>query len=816
MSVDDGFARRLSPTFLAAFLGCRVSAAWTLQAWRGARQQPQAGEDGQAELIKRKGVEHENRCLEALSFRYGEPVVVPGGSREARLAATLAAMEARAPLIAQAALGDGTWIGYADFLVRVDEPRSRWAWSYEPWDAKLARSARPDHVMQITLYGDLLENAQGRVADHGALMLGTGDPDQPFAIERFRLAEFRHYVRRAARRLEGFAADLPADLAPEPCSHCGKCDWSPACQAYWEKIDHLSRVADITRRQRERLVAAGVATGDSLASLGAPRIAGIGTETLGRLVQQARLQRETAETGMPVHEVLPPEPGFGFDRLPPPDPDDLFFDFEGDPMHPGGLEYLCGVLWRARAGDDDGETVPGHPTLRFLAIWAHDRNGERLAFDRLMTFLRARLSRAPGAHLYHYAPYEKTALRRLASMHAIHEAAVDDLLRDSRTVDLYRVVREALRVGEPSYSIKSLERFYMPARTTEVVSGGDSMVIYDRWQQCGNPADLEAIRDYNRDDCLSTLLLRDWVLGIAQAVGRRRETKFVTPVALPETDEERERRLNREAREREQAALEASLLDETASDSEARQLMADLVGFHRREQKPAWWAYFDRQERTAEELQEDDECLGGCVAAGEDWIGQFARSFTFRFRYPEQETKLREGATVHLAETGQAAGTIHVLDEDERLITLKRGKGSGELPATVSLIPGGPINVDVIRSAVWTVAVDMAAGGRGFPHLGALLRRERPRLKGRTPGEAIIPIGDREDSARLLTASISAVRALDRSWLVIQGPPGAGKTYTISHLITALVADGKTVGIASNSHKAIDNVLHAVASVGGD
>lgn len=498
---------RLSPTFFAAFIGCPVSAAWTLEQRSGLRRLPEAGRDEHAELIQRKGIEHETRCLGALSARYGAPVTVLPGAHEQRMAATLAAMEAGVPLIAQAALADGTWIGYADFLLRVELPGPRWAWSYEPWDAKLARSARPEHVMQIALYGDLLGSVQGRVADHGALMLGTGNPDQPYAVERFRLDDLRYYVRRAAGRLEVFANDLPAALVPESCGYCGKCGWSPACEMHWEEIDHLCRVSDITRRQRERLAAAGIRTSALLGALSNVRVGGIGDETLARLVQQARLQREAETTGRGSYEVLPSEPGFGFDRLPAPDPDDLFFDFEGDPMHPGGLEYLCGVLWRAQPGDQEGEPVPDHPGLRFLAIWAHNRGEERQALARLMGFLSGRLAAAPGAHLYHYASYEKTAIRRLASMHALAEAQVDDLLRHCRMVDLYRVVRGSVRLGERSYSIKSLERFYMSPRTTEVNSGGDSLVLYDQWRETGEVSALEAIRDYNRDDCLSTLLL---------------------------------------------------------------------------------------------------------------------------------------------------------------------------------------------------------------------------------------------------------------------------------------------------------------------
>ena len=108
-----------------------------------------------------------------------------------------------APLIYQAALADYTWIGFADFLVRVASPCPRWAWSYEPWDAKLARSARPEHLLQLALYGDLLAAIQARGVAQGWLMLGSGDHAVPYVAEPFRLDEVRYYVRRAGAAARG-------------------------------------------------------------------------------------------------------------------------------------------------------------------------------------------------------------------------------------------------------------------------------------------------------------------------------------------------------------------------------------------------------------------------------------------------------------------------------------------------------------------------------------------------------------------------------------------------------------------------------------
>jgi predicted RecB family nuclease len=809
--LDEGIGR-LSPTLAAAFLGCSASAAWTLESRRGLREAVEPADDPQAALVVRKGHEHEAACLAGLRERYGDCVEISSGTLQTRFAATVDAMERGAPLIYQAALTSGGWLGYADFLIRVEDGCPRWAWSYEPWDAKLAHSARPEHVLQIALYGDLLDTVQGRPAYQGCLMLGTGEPGTPYKVESFPLHEVRYYVRRAARRLEAFAADLPTGLMPEPCSFCSKCNWSAACAVRWEEADHLCRVADITKRQTRRLTEAGVSTLSMLARHDGARIAGIAPETLVRLAQQARLQKQTATSGLGTLVIIPHQPGLGFDKLPPADAGDLFFDFEGDPMHPGGLEYLCGVLWQAASGEEKGEVVPGRPHLRFRGFWAHDRVQEKHTFAELMAFLITRLARSPGAHLYHYAPYEKTALRRLASMHATAETAVDELLRTNRMVDLYRVVRESVRVGEPGYSIKNLECFYMPARTTAVASGGDSLVIYDRFRETGESSLLNDLRDYNRDDCLSTLLLRDWLIERGKEASHWPPTPEVpSEASVGKSAVKDDGQIEREERERAQEALEAALVaDPAAPDAESRQLMADLVGFHRREARPAWWAFFDRQERTVEELLDDGECIGGCIADGKDWQGQDKRSLTFRYCYPEQETKLREGSAVHIAATGEAVGSIFALDERSRIVTLKRSSAKGELPRELSLMPGGPVSTDTLRDAVWKVARDIAEGGDAFPHVAGILRRDAPRLSGRPPGAPVIELIDRDDPDRLLEASKRAVHALDRSWLVIQGPPGAGKTYTTSHLILSLIRAGKTVGVASNSHKAIDNVLHAV------
>ena len=168
-------------------------------------------------------------------------------------------------------------------------------------------------------------------------------------------------------------------------------------------------------------------------------------------------------TGSDTFVLLQPQPESGFSLLPDPSAGDLFFDFEGNPFwdKDGSLEYLWGIL------DTERQFTPLH---------AHDHATERLAFETFVDLVHERLKRFPDLHVYHYAQYEITALRRLMGRYGTREAELDDLLRREVFVDLYRVVRNAIRVSRPGYGLKELEAFLDFERQAEVKDGGTSIV----------------------------------------------------------------------------------------------------------------------------------------------------------------------------------------------------------------------------------------------------------------------------------------------------------------------------------------------------
>ena len=189
---------------------------------------------------------------------------------------------------------------------------------------------------------------------------------------------------------------------------------------------------------------------------------------------------------------------------------------EGDPLFDPaeGLEFLFGVLWR----EADGSTT-------YRAFWAHDRDEEQRAFEQFVDFVCERRRAYPDMHVYHYAAYEPSTLARLMGTHATREEEVDELLRGQVFVDLLQVVRQSLRAGVESYSLKDVEKLFF-TRQAEVSSGNEAVIEFERWLDDRDDARLEAIATYNEEDCLATLELRDWLLAqrpAAEAALRRRD-----------------------------------------------------------------------------------------------------------------------------------------------------------------------------------------------------------------------------------------------------------------------------------------------------
>jgi predicted RecB family nuclease len=805
-----------APTDLVRFLGCAHATALDLQRLRDPASLPEkADDDALTGLVQQQGLAHEDAYRQRLAQEIDLIEIPVTGSLSARAAATVGAMRSGAPAIFQAAFLDLPWHGFADFLKRVERPSTLGGWSYEPVDTKLARSMKPAYLVQLGLYAAMIAKVQGEMPRRVHVALGSG------AEESFRLVEFQRTLDAARGRYLGFIVAQDAGTAPpsrpQPCDTCHYCGWREVCTTRWEEEDHLSRVAGLGRPQAAKLEAAGITTMAALADETEDgRVPRMAAATFAKLRAQARLQRSRKQGGKPAVEMLAPEPGRGFALLPRPHPADLFFDLEGDPLTPGGRDYLWGLHYR------DGSTS------EFRFRWGHDADAERVAFESTVDWIMAHLDANPGAHVYHYAPYEVTALRRLSTLHASREDAVDRLLRERRLVDLYAVLRQAIRTTEPDLSLKTMEVFFAEKRAEAVTSAGDSIVEYKSWQETGEQRILDDILAYNKVDCENTEALRDWLVSLRVDGLPWRE---VGPAVVVPDEKAEAHREAEEAAAALVAAIESGPLPPSAR---GRTLVSHLTQFLERADKPAFWAMFDRCEKDEDDLIDDGECIGAISPFPDEdgaWLTTVKRSIVARYAFPPQDTKLREGSAVLHAPSLIKVGKIESIDARGGVLTVKRGKAAaGGFPHNGSLIPEPTVPNGILKAAIRRVArhwaglpdedepcvaeeetpVDTASDTTAGPRYRALLdfiERAPPRLVDQV-NEPMV-----RDGEDLLKAVTLRCFELDESYMFIQGPPGTGKTYISAHVIVSLLAAGKRVGVSSNSHKAVNNLLRKVEEV---
>ena len=859
-------------TDLVGFLACRHLLGLERAAMAKLVRKP-IRNDPMIDRVAKRGLAHEQRYLEDLEAQglrvvriekdgsavaplagQGASTDVPRDTRaelETAQAQTIEAMRSGADVVYQATFFDGTWRGHADFLLKrahePGEPDSAFGpWHYEVADTKLARHVKASAILQVCSYVEQLTRIQGRQPEFLYIVLGGSA--RP--TDRQRVEDYMAYYRRVKAEFEATvglhgevvvpAAYPPLGTYPEPVEHCDVCRWAVDCKTRRRKDDDVSLVAGASGKLRRELKARDVPTRRGLAGLPLPLdppLAGVGKEAFARTREQARIQVESDDADTVLYELLPiqrdpegvPVPLRGFLGLPEPSPGDLFLDLEGDPFAlDDGVDYLFGILEPA-VPEDGAWAEPGESGVpKFHEIWSIDDAGkvtpaaERAAFERTIDLILDRWARDPNLHVYHYAAYERTAFGRLAQRYGTREAEVDDMLRAGLLVDLYRVVRQGLRAGVESYSIKKIEPLYGLVREQDLKDAGSSIVMFETWleEEGETPVEdtdriLREIAAYNRDDVLSNWRLRDWL------EARRPELEAMEGETLPRPGREGEP-ASPELKEQERrvaelaAALSEGVSDDPAErardpDGAARWLLAQLLGWHRREDKAAWWRFFDLLKMTNEQLIEEREPLAGLELVGEPREEKNALVYTFTF--PAQDTKVDVGSDVTDPATRKGTGSVASIDVIGRTMELKRGKASWDRPLPAALVPNSVISTaglsaSLLRTGEHVLAYGLdalASAEPGAPDLRAarsLLLAESPGLE---PGAPLV-LG----SETPLHAAVRLAPGLEGRLLPIQGPPGSGKTFTGARIVIELAMAGRRIGVVANSHKVIGNLLRRI------
>jgi uncharacterized protein len=623
-----------------------------------------------------------------------------------------------------------------------------------------------------------------------------------FIPQAYRFADYAAYFRRVQKGLLAALAAAPSPANyPDPKEHCEVCRWAEACDKRRRSDDHLCLVAGITKVQIGELKEHGVTTAEALASVPFPlpwKPERGSLPSYNRIREQARIQVQALRTGERAFELLPIEPGFGLTRLPAPSRGDVFLDLEGDPfVGEHGLEYLFGYVAKDGRAQD-----------HYHHHWSFTRAEEKQAFECFVDRVMETWRQFPDMHIYHYAPYEPAALKRLMGRYATREEEIDRMLRADLFVDLYQIVRHAIRASVESYSIKQLEPFYRFERKTPLAEANAALFRLQSRLELGDPSAIEedgkvVVRDYNADDCRSTVALRDWLEVLREHLIAE-GAEIPRPESREDTPSENVSAWLKQIQPLIERLTEGVPADplERAPDQQGRWILAHILDFHRREDKSAWWEYFRLSALSAEELLDERAALSDLeyIGAVPPATGSRVRVPVHRYRFPLQDTDLRGGEDLRSL-GGEVLGTVDAIDFANRTIDIKKqAKTADTHPQAVfahTLVGTKELSLSLVRIAEY-VAEHALTGDGPYQAARHLLLKMPPR----TGGEPLMREGETTRDAALRLC-----RHLGSGILPIQGPPGAGKTVLAADMILELVALGKTVGITATSHKVIRNLV---------
>jgi len=787
----------LSASDLVGHLNCRHLTHLESEALRLCQRRP-VFHDPMLEILMQRGAIHEANYVNQLVDSGYQAVRISGvGVMKDFVDDTLEAMRSGVQVIVQPAFQCGIWGGRADVLRRISEPSALGDWSYEVIDTKLARETKAGTILQLCLYADLLGEIQGRRPEFVYVVT----PGADFVVQRYRTTAFAAYYRSVKVGLEqSLSSGALSSVYPDPKEHCEICSWRVACQARRREDDHLCLVAGITKVQIAELRRNGIHTVRGLSTLPLPLPwkpeRGV-RESYERSREQARMQVLARATGKPEYETIDPQPGVGMANLPAPSAGDVFLDLEADPfVGDCGLEYLFGYVFL----DDAGMPL-------YENSWALSRAEERATFERFVDFVILRWARFPNMHVYHYASYEPGALKRLMGRYASREDEIDRMLRGRLFVDLYSVVRQGIRASVESYSIKNLEQFYEFTRTTPLDQARSALVVVESALELDDAAGIDSgardvVAGYNQDDCISALRLRNWLEGIRSwLIDQRNSIDRPAAVSAEPTQELSERQIR-------VAALVSELIADIPDDrvarsaeQQARWLLANVLDWHRRESKSAWWERFRLAALPSEELLDERDAASGLAFVGS--VGGTTKAPIHRYAFPPQDIELRGGETL-FAVGGSKLGKVEAVSLEQRTIDIKKRQDTASVHP-VAAFASDVVSSDVLAEALLRIGNDVVehgmVGGERYIPARDLLLCEPPRLGAeplRQPGESVVE------------AAVRVCSSLPCGVLPIQGPPGAGKTFAAARMICALAKAGKRIGVTANSHKVIRNLLDKV------
>jgi predicted RecB family nuclease len=435
------------------------------------------------ELLMERGLEHEKRTIEC---KYPECRPIHFSTPETGFRMILEEMARGTRIICGLPLLylPENVQGRIDILEKTyDHPSIFGDYHYIVTEIKQARSIRKEHILQGTFYTYILAKIQEYLPSKFRII------NHDIEIRSY---SFSDYEADLLHAIKGTQAILDGRERPTATYNASEWPWERYGNHEAIRMRDVSLIGQVGPRTKEKLVDRGFkkiwdiayAKVDDLVT-----IQGISENTAQKLILNAKavMKKEPIPIG-PSALKLPVKSTEIFLDLEGTDQPDLEGEFEP-------VDYLIGVIVR-RDGDDD-----------YHAFVAHRIEDEGKMFREFISFLKTQTDYV----IYHWHNYEHWHVKRLGERYNLTEEVSTSVLPNM--IDLHRMATKAFAFPTYTNGLKDVAAFLGFRWRHDDINALDAIAYYLKYQT--NPEiyqdKIQAIIDYNEDDCRATKRIKDWL-----------------------------------------------------------------------------------------------------------------------------------------------------------------------------------------------------------------------------------------------------------------------------------------------------------------
>lgn len=709
--------------------------------------------------------------------------------------ATIDAMKAGNSVIVQAYLEDDMLYGFSDLLVRVPVPSKLGNYSYVVKDIKRSQTPKAKFVLQILCYCNILSKIQGVFPEKAYIILGNGEE------EEFKTGDYLEYFKQVINSCQSFLNNEQEMPFPDKNQNHGF--WQETALDFLKEKNDISLLPDITKEQIKLLRESSVNSIDELISASTSSVS---TDILNRLkIQSSAYKDKRAKKEYLIYPHSKENPK-GLNNLPRSTACDVYIDIKySDSLAKEGFIFLATISYIENKA---------FKRERFLA---NSKKEEEELLKKLLTLVQSKVivdDQCMGTVFF----YGQSVLNQIitsCSYYDLQLSLLNKLIFFDRLVDLQSVVKQSLALGVESFGFEDVANHICESG---FFSEDNESILYSIMLHSSNEElKKEATESFNKltTKRVSAIVeLHRWLQEVQKENEdlsfisfQDREEGKLNEVITSERNEKPEKipKADEEVLDAKEIIGDFSFSEKSyhsaSTETKVSTLVKQFGKYHNHEKFPSLLTKKTLLRTDDIYLNSDPLTLSNLTLTTKDGV-------LFSYSFPKQETKLDLEDKVCLKQNPSLKADVYSLDMEKREVVLKFPKKRvvfAEKFTKISIILDNELPDKMIKDKILKNIKDLneAESSLGLNKaMSDFLFRKFPDVTGVNSGADLYT--EEED---LIQAAIRVVENMNKTSLIFQGPPGAGKTYTTARIILSLIKQGKKIGISSNSHKAINNVL---------